>query len=155
MTARSRGGQRVLLHSAGGVIVRRAADGDTRIVICGRRASSVWAIPKGTPERGESIEQTALREVGEETGLRVEIKARIGDINYSFTRPSDGAHCDKTVTFYLMKAVGGDVSLHDAEFDFVEWVNPSDAFARLTYQNEARIVETALGMAQGQDAPRA
>ncbi|MFN0251917.1 MAG: NUDIX domain-containing protein, partial [Kofleriaceae bacterium] len=56
--------------SAGGVVFRHGAQG-IEVLLCGRVREALWALPKGTPEHGESIEQTALREVGEETGLGV------------------------------------------------------------------------------------
>ena len=76
--------------------------------------------------------------MSEEAGLRVRIGARIGDIGYSFTRPNGGAHCDKTVTFFLMAAVGGDVSRHDAESNFVERVKLRDTLGHLTYMRMKR-----------------
>jgi ADP-ribose pyrophosphatase YjhB (NUDIX family) len=47
------------------------------IVLCGRR-EGLWALPKGSPERGERLGRTATREVEEETGLRVAIQESVG-----------------------------------------------------------------------------
>ena len=58
--------------SAGGVVFRHGSDG-VEIVLCGRTAERLWALPKGTPEPDESLEQTALSEVREETGLQIKI----------------------------------------------------------------------------------
>ena len=77
-------------------------------------------LPKGTPEPGESEVQTALREVREETGLEVESQGRIGSINYWFADSKQDVRFNKTVHFYLMLPTGGDLSLHDDEFDAVE-----------------------------------
>lgn len=74
----------------------------------------------------------------------------VGEIHYVYSRPEDGAKVDKTVHFYLMHPVGGDTAAHDAEFDEVEWVEASEAMRRLTYANEARIVEAAVAMAAQQ-----
>lgn len=127
----------------------RAGRGD-EVVICGRRSSSLWALPKGTPNPGETGLQTATREVREETGLEVEPGGKVGEIHYSYERPQDGTRVDKTVHFYLMRPVGGDTAAHDPEFDDVEWVEASEAVRRLTYPNEARIVEAAVAMAAQQ-----
>ena len=83
----------------------------------------------------------------EETGLEVEIEAFLGTIEYWFVRPLDRARCHKTVCYYLMKPVGGDVSLHDDEFDDVRWFLAQDALNAVTYENEARIVEKSLPLA--------
>ena len=134
------------MESMGGVVARVSGD-DVEIVICGFDAQPghvVWGLPKGTPEDGETHEQTALREVSEETGLRVSIDEFIDSIDYCFERYGDGAACHKVVHFYLMSATGGDLSLHDHEFDYVRWLPASDAMSTLTYDNEVRIVENAL-----------
>ena len=64
-----------------------------------------WTLPKGTPESAETIEETALREVVEETGLEVRILAPVGAIDYFFTQDGDRIH--KTVHFFLMEPIGG------------------------------------------------
>lgn len=115
--------------------------------MCGRNSPRIWALPKGTPNPGETMEETAIREVQEETGVTVDLERAIGHIEYSFRRPGDGARCDKVVHFYLMCPTGGNTSNHDAEFDRVEWVEAERARNRLTYANEARLVEKAVAMA--------
>lgn len=141
-----RKGRAVELVSAGGVVLRKGRDGD-EVVLCGRRNPARWALPKGTPDPGETRAQTALREVREETGLDVEIVRRLDIIQYWFMRPSDGARCHKTVHYYLMSPTGGDTSRHDDEFDFVQWFPLAQAIETLTYPNEARIVEKSAAVA--------
>ena len=139
-------GRAVELVSAGGVVLRKGRQGD-EVVLCGRRDPIRWALPKGTPDPGETREQTALREVREETGLDVEIVRRLDAIQYRFLRASDGARCHKTVHYYLMSPTGGDTSRHDDEFDFVEWFPLAEALKTMTYPNEARIVEKSSALA--------
>ena len=141
-----RKGRAVELVSAGGVVLRKGRDGD-EVVLCGRRDPARWALPKGTPDPGETRAQTALREVREETGLDIEIVRRLDSIQYWFMRPSDGARCHKTVHYYLMSPTGGDTSRHDDEFDFVQWFPLAQAIETLTYPNEARIVEKSAAVA--------
>lgn len=131
------------LVSAGGVVYRVGGAG-VEVVICGRTTPPTWGLPKGTPNQGETREETAHREVNEETGLEIKIEQYIGGIEYWFSRPNDGMRCHKKVLYYLMSPIGGDVSLHDHEFDFVQWVSVDDAVSMLTYQNEVGIIEDAL-----------
>ena len=132
--------------SAGGVVLR-AGPHEFEVLVCGRKADGLWALPKGTPEDGESLDQTALREVREETGIGTEIYALVGDIRYWFSRPDEGVRYLKTVRHFLMRPVSGDVSLHDHEFDEVQWVPAQQALKLLTHKNEARILRQALDVA--------
>ena len=136
--------------SAGGVVYRLLGS-QVEITLCGRDTPQgwLWALPKGTPQDKETIEETALREVREETGLDVAIDRPIDSINYWFVRPSDGVNCHKTVHFFLMVPTGGDVAKHDAEFDKVEWHTADDALKLLTHQNEVAILQTAMNLTPG------
>jgi 8-oxo-dGTP pyrophosphatase MutT (NUDIX family) len=116
------------------------------VVLVGRSHTGVWALPKGTPQSGETIEQVAVREAQEETGLQVQLIAYIGSINYSFVRERVRYH--KQVRHFLLKAVGGDIALHDHEHDRVEWFAVPEACLRLTYQNEVNILCQAEEMLQ-------
>ena len=135
--------QVVQLESAGGVVFRETTRG-VEVVLCGVSNPRMWRLPKGTPDPGETREETALREVCEETGLEVELLDAIGSIQYQFARPGDGAICHKTVHFYLMAPTGGDLSLHDNEFDVAEWFPLDHALDSLTYKNEADIVQKGI-----------
>ena len=132
--------------SCGGVVYR-LREGVVELALCGRR-NGLWALPKGTPETGETHEQTALREVQEETGLEVEIEAPLGHIEYWFTLPRERVH--KRVYFYLMTSRGGSVDDHDPEFDVVEWFPAAAVPATLTYPSEAEVVGRALVALAGQ-----
>ena len=116
------------------------------MVICGREYPAVWGLPKGTPDPDETEEQTALREVREETGLDVVSEDYIDSIDYWFVRAWDGARCHKVVHYYLMRPTGGDMSQHDHEFDFVRWADSVDACQTLTYENEVEIVQKGVSM---------
>ena len=138
--------------SAGG-IVYRIVDGQIEAVLCGRRQPARWSLPKGTPDKGESLEETALREVREETGLEVAIEAAIGSINYWFVTPDDRVRCNKTVHFYLMAYKGGSTDRHDPEFDDVEWFPLEKAQKSVSYANEARMLDKALDMIRERALP--
>ena len=141
----SQRGQTTKLVSAGGVVYR-LRNGIHEVVVCGRSDPGIWGLPKGTPDEGETREQTALREVREETGLEVAIEGFIDSIDYWFVDRRDRGRRYKTVLFYLMAPTGGDVSQHDHEFDVVEWMPVDKASQTLSYPNEVRIVQKGLSM---------
>jgi 8-oxo-dGTP pyrophosphatase MutT (NUDIX family) len=129
--------------SAGGVVGRIGDDG-IEVVICGRTEEAIWGLPKGTPEASETLEETACREVEEETGLKVEIINQIGGIVYWFVR--EGIRYHKTVHYYLMRPIGGDISAHDWEYDQVQWVSVEAALKALTFENDRETVRKAEKM---------
>ena len=140
---------RSLMESSGGVVYRQTNSG-FELVLCGRDIPRMWCLPKGTPEKGENRLQTALREVSEETGLQVRVQMYIGDIHYQVLRIFDNTKVQKTVHYYLMNAIGGDLSKHDHEFDEVGWFSVDDAINLLSYENEVKIVEQGIALAKGQ-----
>ena len=130
--------------SAGGLVIR-VADGARQITLGRRRRSRdglTWVLPKGTVEDGETLEQTALREVAEETGLEVRALEPVGAIDYSFVR--EGRRIHKTVHFFLMEPLGGDLSRHDHEFEAVRWVPLADAPGVMSHETERGVVSRAM-----------
>jgi 8-oxo-dGTP pyrophosphatase MutT (NUDIX family) len=127
--------------SAGGV-VHRPADGVEEILLVHRRRPALWALPKGTPDAGETLRDTALRETREETGIAVEIEAPLGSITYFFVREATRFH--KTVHFFLMRPIGGSVDEHDHEFDEVRWLPLDEGLALMTHATEREVVHRAL-----------
>lgn len=144
MTTRDIGLRVEQVVSAGGVVYRRGERG-VEIVLCGRTPEGLWALPKGTPEPAESLRETALREVSEETGLGVEIESDLGTIQYAFARPAHGVRYEKTVHHFLMRPSGsGSVDDHDGEYDRVVWFAAEEALRVMTHRNEANVVRRAL-----------
>ena len=134
--------------------MHREVDGRTQILLVHRRTPRLWALPKGTPDAGETVEETALRETREETGMEVAIERQLRSIRYFFVRGSTRFH--KTVHFFLMHAVGGSLEDHDAEFDEVRWVDLEEALAILNHATERSVVEEAaeaLGASAGRHRP--
>jgi 8-oxo-dGTP pyrophosphatase MutT (NUDIX family) len=125
--------------AAGGVVIRRGERGP-EVVLAGREG--MWVLPKGTPDADERIEDTATREVREETGLDVRIVRPIGQMEYWFALPRKRVH--KVVHFYLMEALGGDTSRHDHEYDEVRWVPVDDARRMLSFETYREMLERAL-----------
>jgi 8-oxo-dGTP pyrophosphatase MutT (NUDIX family) len=126
--------------SAGGV-VHRSEGGPPEIVLVHRRVPPLWALPKGTPDAGETLAETAIRETREETGLQVEIEEPITAISYFFVHRRTRFH--KTVHFFLMRPIGGRLEDHDHEFDEVRWVLIDEALELMTHATEREVVQRA------------
>ena len=123
------------VRAAGGAVVR---DGDSgpEIVIVHRPKYDDWTLPKGKVENGESDEDCALREVGEETGLRCELLEELESSSYS-----DSSGRPKFVRYWLMRPVGGSLR-PTREVDHARWVPLADAEERLTYDRDVRVLRS-------------
>jgi 8-oxo-dGTP pyrophosphatase MutT (NUDIX family) len=129
--------------SAGGVVYRRSDDG-VDVALAARRTRRgdlAWGLPKGLVEPDEAPEETAVREVREETGLDAEIESSLGDIRYFYVW--EGVRVRKAVHFFLMHATGGDVSQHDHEMEDVRWFPLTHALRRATYRGEREVLQRA------------
>ncbi len=131
---------RVEETSAGGLILDRRAPGAQGALIgrLDRRGRLLWSLPKGHLEIGETPEDTAIREVQEETGLLGRVIAPLGEIDFWFV--ADGKRIHKTVHHYLLLAEGGELSDADVEVTEVAWVPLGEIESRLAYEDERRLV---------------
>ncbi len=125
--------------AAGGAVIRRGEHG-REVLLAGREGT--WVLPKGTPAGNERIEETATREVREETGLDVRILRPLGSIEYWFALPRRRVH--KTVHFFLMEALGGDLERHDHEYEEVRWVPIEEARRLISFDTYREILDRAL-----------
>jgi 8-oxo-dGTP pyrophosphatase MutT (NUDIX family) len=132
--------------SAGGLVID-GIDGpkdDQVAALIGRvdrRGRMLWSLPKGHIELGETAEQTAIREVAEETGIQGDVLAALGSIDYWFV--TEGRRVHKTVHHYLMRFLGGELSDDDVEVSEVAWVPLKELPARLAYADERKLAEVA------------
>jgi 8-oxo-dGTP pyrophosphatase MutT (NUDIX family) len=126
--------------SYGGVVVR----GEDVIVIVPRGRRRVLGLPKGGADPGETPEQTAAREVREETGITASVRDLLGQVDYSYRR--GGRRVDKTVHFFLCMFEAGDTSDHDHEVDDARWMPLREARRRLSYPGERAMIERALSI---------
>ncbi len=145
-TTRARRIARVRDAIAAGGVVMRGTEDSREVIVAGRESDRTWVFPKGTPDHGETIEETALREVREESGLDVDIVRPIGTIDYWFAVPGERVH--KIVHFFLMTSSGGDTSRHDHEYDDVRWVPVADARRMLTYDTYRDMLDRAIDAAR-------
>jgi 8-oxo-dGTP pyrophosphatase MutT (NUDIX family) len=128
--------------SAGGLVVDVADGSEPRAALIGRldrRGRLLWSLPKGHVEAGESHEDTAVREVAEETGITGRVLAPLGTIDFWFV--AEGRRVHKTVHHFLLLAQGGELSDEDIEVEQVEWVPLAQLANRLAYADERRLVE--------------
>lgn len=130
--------------SAGGVVFRREG-GRLQVQLIQDRYGKI-SLPKGKMEPGETVEETALREIAEETGLQGMIVAPIDQIKYKYNHESKGT-IDKEVHYYLVEAIGGKLQAQVEEIRGVEWFDPMEAWRRQRqsgYSNNDQILSGAL-----------
>lgn len=138
--------KRVEETSAGGFVL--AADGTFRVALIGRLSRNGridWCVPKGHPEGLETLEEAAVREINEETGLEAEILDVLGSINYEFS--ASGKLIAKTVHHFLMRQTGGDLTVEgdpDREAVDVRWFGIDELHKRLAHENERRMARGVL-----------
>ena len=136
--------------SSGGVVFRPAGAGhEVALIRVARADGDAWALPKGWVEKGEDLEQTAVREVREETGLDAKVLRKLGEVTYEFYSKADRSRISKTVHLFLMEYVGGTTSAHDDEVEEVRWFPLEDALRTMTYKNEHEMLEKAMSLIQG------
>ena len=119
-----------VVHAAGGVVVRDGPDGP-EVLLVHRPRYDDWSFPKGKRDGNETDEETALREVAEETGLACVLGRELGQARYQ-----DHRGRPKIVRYWLM-AMAPDVEgpgfVPGDEVDEFRWCAPDDAARLLTY----------------------
>jgi 8-oxo-dGTP pyrophosphatase MutT (NUDIX family) len=140
--------------SAGGVVLAELRPDAPVALVAHRsaRGSLQWTLPKGAQEPGESVEQAALREVREETGLEAELLGPLDTIDYWFVWAPEQTRYHKFVHYFLMRAVGGDFAGHDHEMEDADWFEPAQARRRMSFANERRLLDLIPDVLAGQAA---
>jgi 8-oxo-dGTP pyrophosphatase MutT (NUDIX family) len=140
--------------SSGGILVRRLSGRWMVAAIrpAGRPAG-LWALPKGQIDEGESGEETALREIAEETGTTGRSLGKLGDVRYWFNW--EGERIFKVVSFFLVRYESGKLGEIAEEFRHevaeVRWLPLDDAPRLLAYQGERRLAEKAIAVLAGEE----
>ena len=146
--------------SAGGVVIRSAAKGwegaviePQRVAASGagsdkKRQKEVLALPKGLVDSGEDPEQTAIREVREETGMTTSVLTKLTDIKYVYVRSwSDNQRVFKIVSFYLLRYASGTIGDISEEMKIevkrAFWIPLAEAWRKLAYRGERDAVKLA------------
>ena len=123
-----------VVRAAGGLVVRDGEDG-AQVLLVHRPRYDDWTFPKGKVDPGESDEDAAVREVEEETGYRCSLGLELPS-----TRYIDARGRPKLVRYWLMRVVDGEFVVNN-EVDEIEWLNPAEASARLTYDRDRELAE--------------
>ncbi len=126
--------------SCGAIIIYKANENNHKVLLVKNHNGRYWSFPKGHVEKGETEQQTAVREIKEETGLTVEIVD-------SFREVSD--YCPfgrikKRVVFFMAQAFDTNVSIQKEEIDSFIWVDLYDAHNKCTYDNDLRVIKKAI-----------
>lgn len=148
-------------YSAGGVIYRPGSGSpgtEPEVCLIATEGFRHWQLPKGLVESGEPPEETATREVREETGLEGEIDGFLGRIEYWYVRPDyrntgERVRVHKEVDFFLMRYVSGSTDLHDHEVDDARWFPVSEALRTLSFDSEREILRKARARIAGTRDP--
>lgn len=135
--------------SAGGAVYRRTNGGIEWLVIQ-PAGTNRWQLPKGNIEEGESAQETAVREVAEETGVQARVIEKIDTVRYFYVR--EGIRIAKSVAFFLMEYESGKAGVSKAsehEISAVEFMPTNEAIACLTFKDDKAVIgkaEKRLGM---------
>lgn len=125
--------------SAGGIVFKHE-DHKLMILVAQHSGHHGWVFPKGfigDKIEGESKEATAIREVEEETGVQGKILEPVTPITYWY-QMEDEKH-QKTVYYFIMEDIGGDITKHDWEMENVEWLPLNEVEDRLTYDSDKKV----------------
>ncbi|KPJ58274.1 MAG: hypothetical protein AMJ42_03580 [Deltaproteobacteria bacterium DG_8] len=133
--------------SAGGVIYR-IKDREVMVCLIKTLPKGHWQLPKGLIDKSESLEEAALREVKEETGLDGISEGRVDKIDYWFwlKEGDEKVRHHKIVYFYLIRYKGGFTKDHDQEVAEACWFPFDKALDRISFKSEREIVQKAEKM---------
>ena len=129
--------------TAGGIVFRRDEKNGIEILLI-QDAKDRWTIPKGHIEEGETAQQTAKREIGEETGLtNTEVLGWLGKIHFRYRR------LDKlvlmTTQIYLMRALGDTDAIQKEEYmNGIKWFSFHDSLEAIEYEDIGKLMLLAM-----------
>ena len=126
--------------AAGGVVVDNKAT-PPRVLLVHRPRYDDWSFPKGKLDPGETVEEAALREVLEETGIRCRIVRKIDTLRYSY-QTSKGRRRPKVVHYFLMDPLTDEIRVPGAEVDRADWLDFETALRTLSYKRDRELLKS-------------
>lgn len=125
--------------SSGGVIIHN------NLILLLKKYNGDYVLPKGRVERGETIEEAALREVKEESGIDGKIEKYLGKITYSFVNRVRRVNVDKTVHFFLMSTDDTHTNAQSIEgFKTAKFYDKDEAVKLMRFKQERSIIRKAI-----------
>ncbi len=124
--------------SCGAVLYREI--NELRILIIKQKRNGNWSFPKGHVEKDETETQTAVREVFEEVGLKINPHKGFREIFHYNPRPS----IEKDVVYFVANPGKQNVKIQLEEVSDYKWLRPDDALEILTFNNDKEILRKAL-----------
>jgi 8-oxo-dGTP pyrophosphatase MutT (NUDIX family) len=128
------------LLAAGGIIIDNSTD-SPRVLLVHRPRYDDWSFPKGKLDPGETVEEAALREVKEETGLKCRIIRKLAVMQYDYRTRRKGLLKPKAVHYFLMERLNHRIRVPGDEVDLAEWVKLDEAAQRLTYEQDRKLLD--------------
>lgn len=141
-----------IINAAGGVVWRKrtgtgAAEPRVDVLVVHRPSYDDWTFPKGKVDPGEALQTTAVREIAEETGLRVRLGAPLMQVAYPIAAGT------KVVDYWCARTIGQGAAepfTPNKEVDELRWVGLREARKLLTYQHDVEVLDDFRGLLERQ-----
>lgn len=125
--------------AAGGIVIDDET-GAPRVLLVHRPRYDDWSFPKGKLDPDETVEQAALREVKEETGIECRIIRKLAVMRYAYRTRNKGRLKPKTVHYFLMERMSGGAHVPGEEVDRAEWFDLPEAVRKLSYEQDKKLL---------------
>jgi 8-oxo-dGTP diphosphatase len=129
--------------AAGGIVFDREQNGEVLVLVVHRPRYDDWSFPKGKTNPKETVQDAAIREVKEETGLECRIVGDLGTTAYGYRRKS-GSTREKIVYYFLMEPVGGSIETDGDEVDSALWIESGKAEGLMSYEADREKLQSGL-----------
>ena len=126
--------------AAGGIIIDENS-GERRVLLVHRPRYDDWSFPKGKLDPGETVEEAALREVREETGVKCRIVRQFAVMSYHYRTRNKGRLKPKAVHYFLMEPVTRRIRVPVDEVDLADWFTLEEAARKLTYAQDKKLLD--------------
>ncbi len=130
----------IKMEKSCGAVVYREAEGMPQVLVIRHKNGGHWAFPKGHVEAGETEEETARREIWEETGLKVKLNKGFRKVVTYSPKP----RVMKDVIYFAACPSGGRLARQEAEVEDVRWATLSQAIKLITYENDREVLRAFM-----------